>query len=114
MTALTFHGITTQVQRDWFESITWKRSTKMDARGVSFVFYKAQPNLYFGFVRQESFFIAEPEKALVDAAYLHSLGRYPLDWSSLNLDALDREKVNTLMAPFPDRVKRGVSKRCEI
>lgn len=114
MTALAFYGITTQVQRDWFENITWRRSTEMGARGVSFRFYKIQSSLYFGFVKQEGFFIAEPEKALVDAAYLNTLGRYSLDWSSLNLDAIDKEKLVKLMSLFPDRLKRRISRQCRI
>lgn len=87
----------------------------MDARGVSFKFYKVQPGFYFGFVKHdEGFFIAEPEKALVDAAYLSTLGRYSLDMSSLNLDALDKEKLITLTASLPDRVMSRIRRQCKV
>ena len=113
-TALAFHGITTQVQRGWFENITTRRTAKMEAGGVVFLYHKVQPRHYFGFMKQDGFFIAGPEKALLDAAYLHSLGRYPLDWNSLNLDALDKQKLITLMEPFPPQVKNRIGKECKI
>lgn len=114
MTALGFHGITTQVQRNWYESISKRRSHKIDAPGISFCYHKVQPPYFFGFARQDGFFIAGREKALLDAVYLNSLGLYPLDWSSLTLDILDREKLKDQMTPFPDRVKRKIRKLCKI
>lgn len=114
MTALAFHNITTQVQRDWYENITWRRSLRLENRGISFSFYKVQARYYFGFTKDNGFFMAGPEKALLDAVYLHSLGRYPLDWSSLNLDPLDRQRLSELIVPYPDSIKRQVRITCKI
>ena len=114
MTALAFYGITTQVQRDWYENISMKRSTSVEARGISFIYHKFQPALYFGFTRQEGFFVAEPEKAFLDAAYLDSIGRYSVDWSSLNLEALDMAKLRALLVPFPHKLKIRIAEKCRI
>lgn len=114
MTALGFFGITTQVQRDWYENIAQRRSLKAEARGIVFSYHKISRPLFFGFAKQDGFFIAAPEKAFLDSVYLHSLGRYPLDWSSLNLGALNRETLLTMMEPFPAQVRRRVRKACEI
>jgi predicted transcriptional regulator of viral defense system len=112
MTALAFFGITTQVQRDVYESVSTKRSAGLEARGVSFCYRKLQPALYFGFTKQEGFFIAEPEKALLDAAYLNVIGRYPVDWSSLDLEAMDKTRLTEFLGAFPDRLKKGIAKKC--
>ncbi len=114
MTALAFHGITTQVQQGWYDSVGWRRSVTLEARGVSFVHHKVQMRYYYGFFRQDGYFIAEPEKAFVDAVYLEAIGRRPLDWSSLNLDVIDRRRVAALMEPFPEPVKRRISEACRI
>jgi hypothetical protein len=89
----------------------WVRSL---GRGISFIYHKLQPVLYFGFTRQEGVFMAEPEKALLDAAYLDSIGRYPLDWSSLNMGALDKRKLTDLLGPFPERLKDRIAEKCKI
>jgi len=114
MTALAFHGITTQVQQGWYENITPRRSVRIEARGVWFRYHKVQPRHYFGFLRQDGFFIATPEKAFLDAVYLNSLGRYPLDWSSQDLDALDRQKLTALVESFPNQVKVRIRQKCGI
>jgi predicted transcriptional regulator of viral defense system len=113
-TALAFFGITTQIQRDWYENVSMRRSTSMEARGISFIYHKLQPALYFGFTRQEGVFMADPEKALLDAAYLDSIGRYSLDWSALNMEALNKEKLADLLDPFPERLKGRIAEKCRI
>ncbi|RLB80331.1 MAG: hypothetical protein DRH24_10820 [Deltaproteobacteria bacterium] len=36
VTALSFYGITTQVQRDWYDSISVKRSIRFEVEGITF------------------------------------------------------------------------------
>lgn len=112
MTALAFYGVTTQAPQSWYENIAQKRTVSMEAHGTVFMYHKIRQPYFFGFVRHESFFIASREKAFLDAIYLNSLGRYPLDWSSLNLDALDRAKMSELLDPFPEKIKRRIRKAC--
>jgi hypothetical protein len=40
--------------------------------------------LYQGFKKEKGFFIATPEKMLLDAIYLMSYGRYALDMSAID------------------------------
>jgi hypothetical protein len=49
VTALSFYGITTQVQRDWYDNISVKRSIRFEAEGVAFNYYKFKKEYYFGF-----------------------------------------------------------------
>lgn len=111
-TALAFHGWTTQQPRNWYESATWRRTSSIDVRGVHFAHRKIQQRLYFGFVKEEGFFVAEPEKALLDAAYLASLGRYALDWNALDSERLDMQRLLDLAKPFPERVLQVIREQC--
>ena len=114
MSALIFHGITTQIQQYWYENTCTRRSKKLEIKGVSFLFYKVKPALYSGFVKQDGVFVAEPEKALLDAAYLESLGRHSVDWSSLDLERLNTERLAALFGLFPFPVRQRVRKKCRL
>ncbi|MFC1857812.1 type IV toxin-antitoxin system AbiEi family antitoxin domain-containing protein [Thermodesulfobacteriota bacterium] len=114
MTALVYYGITTQVQQDWYENITTRRSVSREALGVCFLYHKINPQYYSGFIKESEFFMALPEKALIDAAYLANLGGSALDWDSMNLDLLKKTQLSKLMAPYPEGVKSKIMSRCSI
>ena len=101
MSALEYYEITTQVQRDFFESVAVKRTKEIQVNGSVFRYSKINEILYFGFKKEKEFFIATPEKALLDSFYLMSYGRYALDLSALDADKLDRENIRRLSSKFP-------------
>ena len=88
MTALDYYEITTQMQRDFIESIVIKRTVTKAIEQTIFNYTKISPKLYGGFFKKEGFFIAEPEKAFLDAVYLMSFGRYNLDIPSIDFSKL--------------------------
>jgi len=100
MTALEYYEITTQMQQDFFESIAVKRTKEIQVNGSAFRYSKINSALYFGFRKEKGFFIATPEKALLDAFYLMSYGRYALDLSALNVDRLDRQAIRSLSLKY--------------
>ena len=104
-TALSYHGLTTQVQRGFFESISLKRTRKFEVAQFTFHYSKISLDLYKGYERIEGVFIALPEKALLDSLYLASLGRYSLDTSALDLSRLNNEVLENLSSSFPSRVR---------
>ena len=71
-TALDYYEITTQVTRNFFESVAVKRTKEILLDGSVFRYAKVTGTLYFGFKKEKGFFIATPEKALLDAFYLLS------------------------------------------
>ena len=75
-----------------------------------FRYSKIAGNLYFGFKKENGFFIATPEKALVDAFYLMSYGRYALDIAALDPDKLDRDEIIRLSTEFPLKTKTMLEK----
>ena len=110
MTALEYYEATTQVLRGFFESVATKRTKEIDLKGSVFRYTKVASSLYFGFKKEKNFFIATPEKALLDAFYLMSYGRYSLDISALDATRLDREEVKRLSKKFPLRTRKMLKK----
>jgi predicted transcriptional regulator of viral defense system len=113
-TAMSFYGVTTQVLRDFYESACLKRSVKFNERGVSFNFFKLKKRYYFGFVKKRDFFIATKEKAFIDGIYLYSFGKYKLDFSSIDIDVLDKKKILENVEAFPLKTVDLVRKLCKI
>lgn len=109
-TALDYYEITTQMQRDFFESVAVKRTKEIHVNGNVFRYAKVRADLYFGFRKEKGFFIATPEKALLDAFYLLSYGRYALDVSALDADKLDRKEIRRLCGQFPLRTRKKLKK----
>ena len=110
MTALDYFEITTQVQRNFFESVAVKRSKEIDVDGTVFRYVKLASNLYNTFTKEKDFFIATPEKALLDAFYLMSYGRYSLDLSSLDAAKFERKEIERLSRKFPLITKNMLKK----
>jgi len=110
MTALDYYEITSQVQRDLFESVAVKRTKEINLKGSVFRYVKINGALYFGFKKEKGFFIATPEKALLDAFYLMSYGRYALDISALDTMKLDKTEIKKLSREFPLKTQNMLRK----
>jgi predicted transcriptional regulator of viral defense system len=113
-TALSFYEITTQVQRNWIECAATKRSTTIQAGGVTFRYHKLQKDLFFGFSRENGLFIAAPEKAVLDSAYLEVLGSNAVDWNAVDLDKMDRRRLRKLLKAYPNKFRAKMAETCEI
>ena len=111
MTALSYYGISTQIQRGFFESISLKRTRTFDINEQHFSFIKIKPQLYREFVRRENIFIALPEKALLDSFYLASMGRYALDIHSLDVEKVDERALRDLSTIFPPKTIKYFEKQ---
>jgi predicted transcriptional regulator of viral defense system len=110
MTALDYYQITTQVLRDFFESVATKRTKEINLNGSVFRYAKVTETLYFGFKKEKGFFIATPEKALLDAFYLMSYGRYALDISALDRPKFDKDEIKRLSRGFPLKTRNMLKK----
>jgi len=105
LTALDFHNVSTQMQQNYIESIALQRTRTIDIEGTLFRYTKIAAPLYSGFSRQDGFFVASPEKALVDAVYLVSFGRYALDFSSIDPEKINPYEIAKISKPYPCRTK---------
>lgn len=113
-TALVYHGLTTQVPRDWYESVSLKRSKQLTAREVKFCYFKLKKDCYFGFTKIGPFFMAQKEKAFLDACHLYVHGNYAFDWNALDMDRLDGDELRSLLKPFSRGTKEMVKGLCGI
>jgi predicted transcriptional regulator of viral defense system len=109
-TALDYYEITTQVQRSFFESVALKRSTELNLDESVFRYAKVAGALYFGFKKEKDFFIASPEKALLDAIYLMTYGRYGLDISALDVTKLNIKEIERLSRKYPLKTQNMLKK----
>lgn len=112
--ALSFHGVSTQVQRAWYDNISTRRSIHYSVQGVDFLFYKISTPLYFGFERADNYFIATEEKAFVDACHMSVYGRYAFDYHACNLMKLDYGIIKSIMKSFPERTQVFIRGICKI
>ena len=110
MTALDYYEITTQMQRDFIESVAVKRTIKKEIEQTTLNYTKVSTNVYRGFMKKQGFFIAEPEKAFLDAVYLMSLGQYNLDIPSIDFSKLDVEKIENMAQLFPLKTRKFINK----
>lgn len=114
MSALSFYGVTTQIQQSYFESASLKRSVRFNIKGVVFNFLKLKKRYYFDFVKNGDIFIATKEKAFIDSIYLYSFGKYKIDFSSLDLDKLDKNKIRGIIKLYPQKTIKIVKDLCRI
>ncbi|GAB6183297.1 type IV toxin-antitoxin system AbiEi family antitoxin domain-containing protein [Thermodesulfovibrio hydrogeniphilus] len=114
MTALSFYGITTQVQKGIYESVCLKRTKKYELKDKTLYFYKIKRELYFDFVKYDDFFIATKEKAFIDAVYLSSFGKYSFDLESIDLEKLDAKKIDEIVSKYPVKTQKKLKEICKI
>lgn len=105
-TALAFYGATTQMQRSFIESAAVHRTKEVSIGENIFKFVKLQKKYYSDFIRRDGAFIASAEKALMDAVYMASFGKYYLDSSALDISKIDIIKFNKLLKKYPFRTKK--------
>jgi predicted transcriptional regulator of viral defense system len=110
MTALDYHEITTQIQRGVIESVAVKRTKEISLYGTVFRYTKVSCVRYFGFIRQQEFFIATPEKAFLDAVYLTSFGRYALDLAAIDPDKLNLKTICRMSRSYPLKTRMLLEK----
>ncbi len=113
-TALEYHGLTTQVQRNWYECVTTRRSNSFAPLGVTFLYHKLNDRLYFGYERIDGIFVAAPEKAVLDSAYLEVRGVNATDWDAVSFDKMDKDRMREWIVPFPNQFKRKIAEKCKI
>jgi len=106
MTALDYYEVTTQIQREFIESVAVKRTIEKEVDNTVFNFTKISANLYFGFKKDKDFFMATPEKAFLDALYMMSLGRYNFDIDSIDFGKLNRNEISKMRKGFPVKTQK--------
>ncbi|MBT3478645.1 MAG: hypothetical protein HN915_04630 [Candidatus Marinimicrobia bacterium] len=105
LTALAYYDVSSQIPAQRIESIARTRTYTKTIQTVEFAFIKINRAYYNGFIRKEGIFFATPEKALADAIYLCSLGKYALDLYALDLNKINTELLESALSSFPKKTQ---------
>ena len=111
--ALSYYNIYTQQLRGVIESVALKRSRTFNVDEIEFRFILVKKKFYTGFVTENNFFIAAPKKALADAVYLSSLGKYNLDFDAVDFGKINKSEVNEYIKLTNSRTKIFWDKLCK-
>lgn len=106
MSALSYYEVTTQLQRGFIESVDYYRTKLIEVNKRNFNYSKINKDLYFAFSKKKGFFIADPEKAFLDAFYLMSLKKYSFDLTSIDFHKLNIGKFRGMAEKFPALTRR--------
>lgn len=109
-TALSYYGVTTQMQQNTLESLTTKITKRYEVDNVIFSFYKVKEMYFTNYEKMNGFFIAKPEKAYLDAVYLYSFGKYSFDSDAIDYQKLEKMSVIKIAENFPGKVKKNAEK----
>ena len=104
--ALNYHGISLQspvVCTIITLSPAVGKCRNIPYQGVTIEFSKVSPALFSGFIRIDDFYIATPEKAVLDT--LHLRKSLPAE-DELELDNIDIKTINEMAKKFPLSVTR--------
>lgn len=113
LSALSYYELSTQIQQNFIESIAIKRTKQVTIENTIFNYSLINKNIYSGFVKQDDFFIALPEKAFLDALYLYSLKRYSIDFSAINFEKFDKNILKDLIQSYPLKTKKILQEKYE-
>jgi len=91
-----------------FATVRKTRSMTILERRVEYRHLKE--NLYFGFREGDGFYMAEPEKALLDLLYLASFGKARVPYEELDLKSLSAKTLDKYVVRFPPRVGEALER----
>lgn len=97
--ALNFYNILSQ-QSVALTLATVNRAKKLAKHGQLISYRHISPNLFWGYKKEGDFWLAEPEKAWLDLAYLSLNGYGYFSPEEMNLELLDVKKVKAYLRKF--------------
>lgn len=116
-TALNIHGILPQFPYDT-TSATTKKSTIKKINNKIFSYTHLQKTLFWGYYKN-NYLIAEPEKALLDLAYLSAKGFKSIDLEEYDLTTINKGKLKGYLDIYPvsrqfSKIKKEVIKKLKL
>ncbi len=103
--ALNYYGILVQTPQE-ITSVTTKLATVIEDDGKKFSYSHLDLKYFSDYQKLDRFLIATPEKALIDAMFFVALGRGSLSIEELNVEAINKDKVNELALKISNRAFR--------
>jgi predicted transcriptional regulator of viral defense system len=85
---------------------TTNKTKAVDLLGRRVDYRRIKEGLFFGFDAADGYYIAKPEKALLDLIYLATLGKATIPVEELDLRTLSPSTLREFAERFPPRVAR--------
>lgn len=105
--ALNYWGLIVQVPQTIFS--VGMTSYEVERDNTRFVYRKIKEPLFrFGQMEAEDFYIAEPEKALLDSLYMMGKGLVEVLPGDVDMEKLDRERLDLYARQYPDHVRKAI------
>ena len=101
--ALNYHGLTEQISQV-ITLATIKRHKFVYSGSYVYEYTKIKKEFFFGYEKIDRYYIALPEKALLDTVYLLSRNKRLVDLSSINTRKIDKERLYKFARKFPKYV----------
>jgi len=108
--ALNIHGISLQapvVCAVVTLSTSVGKKRNIQYQGITIEFSKISDRLFFGFIQHGNYYLATPEKAMLDTLYYR---RMIPAFDELDLDDVDYGTLAKMAAKFPSTVSRAVNR----
>ena len=107
--ALNYYGLINQVP-EVVTLATTNRHKFVHVGPYIFEYTKLKKSLFFGYYRVDNYYIATPEKALLDTLYLVSRNKRLEDLYKLNTKKLSKRKLKAFLKEFPKYVELELEK----
>lgn len=108
--ALFFHGVLSQGPQ--VLTCVTTRSPRECETGIGTIFYQhVKSSLFFGYKKNEDYFMAEPEKAVLDLIYLSLQNGRLLSTDEWDWSAISKTKLVRMAGRFPQSVCKFIRMR---
>ena len=97
--ALNYYNLLVQ-QANSLTLATSKRRKNINIHNQLISYRHIKNSLFWGYIRKDDYLIAEPEKAFLDLAYLSLNGYAHFDPEEINLNLLDKKKIEKYLKKF--------------
>lgn len=97
--ALSYYGILSQFPHE-VTSATLKQTRSKKLTGKQFGYYHLKKELFWGYIKENNYLIAEPEKALLDQVYLSTKGIKKSHLDEYDLSLIDKKKLQLYRQKF--------------
>lgn len=85
---------------------TTRKTKTLDILGRQVDYRQVKEELYFGFDSDDGYYIAKPEKALLDLLYFAAFGKAYLPLGEMDISTLSQATLRDFVKKFPPRVKK--------
>lgn len=98
--ALSYYGILSQFPYET-TSATLKQTCLKSFDEKMYKYYRLKKELFWGYIKEDKYLIAEKEKALADQLYLASKGLKKIHLEEYSLSLIDKTKLKSYLFKYP-------------